>query len=106
MSMRMTDVQVLVQKTGDIAKIQQVHNQENNLRQQENAGTIAENTNKNTKTVNKPKANEGKLVHEKQEQEQQAKKNKNKRGNDEKKENTEEHPHLDPNRGTNLDILA
>jgi hypothetical protein len=102
----MTDMQVLVQKTGDVARIQQVQHQENNLRQQEIAGSIMQNTNKNTQSVNKPQANEGKLVHEKQEQEEQAKKKKNKRGNDGKKENIEEHSHLDPNRGSNLDILA
>lgn len=109
MSMRIMDMQVLVQKSTDVAKIQQIQHQENNLRQQEIASHIVENTNKNTQTVNKPLANESKLVHEKQDNEEKHKKNRNKRGNDEikeNKENTEEHPRLDTNRGTNLDILA
>lgn len=106
MSIRSMDMQVLVQKTGDVARIQQIQNQENNFRQQEISSNILENTNKKSQTVNKTQSNEGKLVHEKQEKEEQSKKNKNKRGNSVKKENTEEHQQLDPNRGTNLDILA
>ncbi len=109
MSIRIMDMQVLVQKTTDVAKIQHVQQQENNLRQQEIASHIIESTKKNTQTVNKPLANESKLVHEKYDQEEKNKKNKNKRGNDENKENkenAEEHPRLDSNKGFNLDILA
>lgn len=110
MGMRIMDMQVMVQKTGEVAKIQQAQLQENNFRQQEIGSSIVANTNKNTHSVNKPEANEGKLVHDKQEGEKGSGKNKKKKGNSENKENTkdnaDEHKQLDPNRGTNLDILA
>ena len=106
MSMRVMDMQVLVQKTADMAKIQQVQHQETNLKQHEMANQIVAQTQQNTQTINKPLANESKLVHEKQEKEDQAKKNRKKRGNLENGENTEEHTQLDMNRGNNLDILA
>ena len=106
MSMKIMDMQVLIQKTADVAKIQQVQHQETNLRQQEMANQIAAQTQQNTQNVNKPQANQSKLVHEKQDKEEQAKKSRKKRGNNKKEENTEECKQLDPNRGNNLDILA
>ena len=106
MSMRIMDMQVLVQKTTDVAKIQQAQHQETNLKQQDMANQIVAQTQQNTKTVNKPLANESKLVHEKQEKENNAKKSRKKRGDHENEENTEEHTQLDLNRGNKLDILA
>lgn len=100
-------MQVLIQKTTEVAKIQQIQHQETNLKQHEMAHQIAAQTQQNTKTVNKPLANEAKLVHEKQEHENNEKKRRKKRGDIEKEENTEEeHTKLDVNRGNNLDILA
>ena len=106
MSMKIMDMQVLIQKTADVAKIQQVQNQETNLRQQEMTNQIAAQTQQNTKNVNKPQANQSKLVHEKHDKEEQAKKSRKKRGNKEKKENTEDCKQIDPIRGNSLDILA
>lgn len=106
MSMKIMDMQVLIQKTADVAKIQHVQNQESNVRQQESANQIAFQTQQNTHAINKPPENQAKFVHEKQEKEEEAKKNRKKRGNVNKEENTEEHKHLDPNRGNKLDILA
>lgn len=106
MGMRIMDMQVLIQKTTDVAKIQQVQHQETNLRQQEMAHQIVAQTQQNTQTVNKPQANQAKLVHEKQEKEEEQKKSRKKRGNNGNEENTEEHKLLDPNRGNKLDILA
>ncbi len=106
MSMKIMDMQVLIQKTADVAKIQHVQNQETNLRQQEMAQQIAAQTQQNTQNVNKPQANQGKLIHEKQEKEEQAKKSRKKRGNNGNEENIEEHKQLNPNQGNKLDILA
>ncbi|CFX66585.1 Uncharacterized [Syntrophomonas zehnderi OL-4] len=106
MSIRTMDMQVLVQKTGDVAKIQQIQNQGNNLRQQEISSNILQDTNKNTHTVNKTQASEGKQVYKKQDKEKNPPNDKNKKGNSTKKENKEEDQQLDPHRGTNLDILA
>lgn len=106
MSMKIMDMQVLVQKTADVAKIQHVQNQESNIRQQEMANQIAAQTQQNTHSINKPPENQAKFVHQKQEKEEETKKNKKKRGNVRKEENTEEQKHLDPDRGNKLDILA
>jgi len=104
--MKIMDMQVLIQKTADVAKIQQVQNQETNLRQQEMTNQIAAQTQQNTKNVNKPQANQAKLVHEKHDKEEEAKKSRKKRGNKENKENTEDCKQIDPIRGNSLDILA
>lgn len=106
MSMKIMDMQVLIQKTADVSKIQQVQNQESNIRQQELTNQIVAQTQQNTHSINRPPANQAKLVHEKQEQEEHSKKNRKKRGNIGNIENKEEHKQLaDPNRGNNLDIL-
>lgn len=106
MSMKIMDMQVLVQKTADVAKMQQVHNQESNVRQQEMTNQIAAQTQQNTHNVNKPLANQSKFVHEKQEKDDQTKKSKKKRGKILQAENTEEGNKLAPNCGNKLDILA
>jgi len=99
-------MQVLVQKTGDMAKIQQVQHQETNLKQHEMANQIVAQTQQNTQSVNQPSASESKLVHEKEEKDNNNKKNRKKRGNSINEENTEDCNPLDPNRGNKLDILA
>lgn len=106
MSIKSVDMQVLIQKTSDVARIQQIQNQGNNFRQQEISSNILQDTNQNTQTVKKPPAGEGKLVHEKQEHEKNSSQDERKRGNKAKKSNSEEEKQLDPNRGGKLDILA
>lgn len=92
MTIRSIDMQVLVQKVGDVAKIQQVHMQENQGKQQELANQIMEQTVKNRRSVSKTAKNEGRLVNEKQQNDgdkrgrKENKPNKNKESsNDEKK---------------------
>lgn len=106
MSMKIMDMQVLIQKTADVAKIQHVQNQESNVRQQEFANQIAAQTQQNTHSINRAPEHQSKLVHEKQEKEEEAKKNKKKRGNVSKEANNKKDDHLDPDRGNKLDIMA
>lgn len=106
MSMKIMDMQVLVQKTTDVAKVQHVQNQESNLRQQEMANQIVSQTQQNTHNVNQPLSSQSKLVHEKEEKDEKTKKNRRKKGNQTQEENTEESKNLDPNRGKKLDIMA
>lgn len=106
MSMKIMDMQVLIQKTADVAKIQHVQNQESNVRQQESANQIAAQTQQNTHSINRTPEHQAKLVHEKQEKEEDAKKNKKKRGNVGKEANNKKDDQLDPDRGNKLDIMA
>ena len=105
MSIRSTDMQVLIQKVGDVAKLQQIQQHEVNLKQQEFNSQILDQTVKNTHTVNQTLRDESALVHEKQEKEEKSKKNRNKKGNADNKENSkEQHRNLEPGRGDKLDI--
>ncbi len=107
MSIRSTDMQVLIQKVGDVAKLQQIQQHEVNLKQQEFNNQILDQTIKNTHTVNQTLRDESALVHEKQENEENAKKKRNKRGNIDNKENSkEQHKNLEPGRGDKLDIIV
>lgn len=104
MSIRSIDMQVLVQKVGDVAKIQQAQQLENSNRQQESAQQIGQQTHIDAKTVKQPLKNDRAHVHEKQEKEQQEKKSRAKKGKDEQTENNEKHE-KDGNRpGNHLDI--
>lgn len=108
MTIRSIDMQVLIPKVTDIAKIQQVQLQENTARQQENINHNAQETFKNTNTVNQLLKNESALVHEKEEQEKKFKKNKEKKGKRENKPNTKNSSMnsfpVEPQRGNTIDI--
>jgi len=98
-------MQVLVQKVGDVAKIQQAQQTGNNHRQEEFIKNINEQTDRYTKTVNKALQSENKKVHEKEEKEEQSRKrykDSNKKENDEDKDNKLQSSNQS---GTNLDIL-
>ena len=64
MTIRSVDMQVLIQKVGDVARIQQSQQLENNSRQQEFTQQISQQTDKNVKTVNQMLRNERSYVHE------------------------------------------
>ncbi|MDD2585230.1 MAG: hypothetical protein PHT79_00595 [Syntrophomonadaceae bacterium] len=104
MTIRSIDMQVLVQKVGDVAKIQQVQQSDHANRQQEFAQQIAQQTEKNTKTVNQPLQNQSKLIHEKQEKEKQSRKYRNKEGKKDNKENNDDNVIFEPNKGKTIDI--
>ena len=98
-------MQVLVQKVGDVAKLQQAQQTGNNHRQEEFIKNINEQTDRYTKTVNKALQSENKKVHEKEEKEEQSRKrykDSNKKENDEDKDNKLQSSNQS---GTNLDIL-
>lgn len=88
MTIRSIDMQVLIPKVTDVAKVQQIQQQENTARQQENANNIIRETIKNTNTVNQPLRDESALIHRKEEQEKNFKKNKQKKGKYQNKPNT------------------
>lgn len=107
MTIRSIDMQVLIPKVTDVARVQQIQQQENSVRQQENANHIMQQTIKNTNTVNQPLRNESALVHEKEEQEKNFKKNKEKRGKRENKPNTKkdsENTNIQSSSGNTIDI--
>ena len=107
MSIRSTDMQVLIQKVGDVAKLQQIQQQELSVKQQEFNNQIMDQTLKNTHAVNQTLRDESALVHEKQEKDEKAKKSKNKAGNTDNKENIKEkHKNMEPGRGDKLDIIV
>lgn len=74
MSIRSVDMQVLVQKTGDIARIQAAHQVEGQHKMMENTQNISAQNENIARRVNDPLRNESKLVHDKEEQEKDQKK--------------------------------
>ncbi|MGS0764287.1 hypothetical protein [Syntrophomonas curvata] len=74
MTIKSIDMQVLVQKVGDVAKIQQAQQIGNNHRQEEFIKNINQETDRYSKTVNKPGESRHKKVDEKEEKEKQSQK--------------------------------
>lgn len=103
MTIKSVDMQVLVQKVGDVAKIQQAQQTGNNHRQEEFIKNINEQTDRYTKTVNKALQSEHKKVHEKEEKEKQSRKRY--RGSN-KQENEEDKSNSGNESGSNLDIIV
>jgi len=106
MTIRSIDMQVLIQKVGDVARIQQSQQLENNSRQQEFTQQISQQTDKNVKTVNQMLRNERSYVHEKQEKEQSGKKKQAKKGKSEKIANRDKTDTRPNKRGNKLDIIV
>lgn len=115
MTIKSIDMQVLIPKVTDVAKVQQIQQQENSARQQENANNIIRETLKNTNTVNQPLRDESVFIHQKEEQEKNFKKNKQKKGKYQNKPNTKnsvenpvensvENSKLKPASGNTIDI--
>jgi hypothetical protein len=103
MTIKSVDMQVLVQKVGDVAKIQQAQQTGNNHRQEEFIKNINEQTDRYTKTVNKALQSEHKKVHEKEEKEKQSRKRY--KGSN-KQENEEDKSNSGNESGSNLDIIV
>ncbi|MEN6348059.1 MAG: hypothetical protein ABFD08_01480 [Syntrophomonas sp.] len=111
MSIRSIDMQVLVQKVSDVAKVQQAQQVENSNRQQESVQQINHQTNIEVKTVNEPLRNEHAHVHEKQEQKEKEKKSKPKKGNNDNTENSDrttvaQNKNTPDKNGSHLDIIV
>lgn len=111
MTIKSVDMQVLVQKIGDVARVQQTQQQDHQARQQGFINEIQSQTQRNSKTVNETLRNEQKIVHEKQEKDGQKKENKSQRRTEAvaTKESDTDRPadaNLEPGRGENLDIFV
>jgi len=107
MTIRSIDMQVLVQKVGDIAKIQQTEKTDQQVRQQSFLEQIAQQTQLVSNTVNQTPASESGLI---QENESDKKKKPPKQKKKDRVSGLEDEEVLnwadDPNKGSNLDIRA
>ncbi|MGR6836131.1 hypothetical protein [Syntrophomonas erecta] len=106
MTIRSIDMQVLVQKVGEVAKIQQSERLEHNQRQQENNQYINLQTAMNSKTVNKLEQNESALIQDKQESEHKKKKKFKQAKRKENVADPELEAFKDLTRGNTIDIKA
>jgi len=99
-------MQVLVQKTGDIARIQAAQQVEGQHKLMENTQNINAQNENIARRVNDPLRNESKLVHEKEEQEKnQKKKQREQENNDETRKGKESIKQKVKDQGSNhLDI--
>ncbi|MBO8159377.1 hypothetical protein [Thermosyntropha sp.] len=103
MTIKSIDMQVLVQKIGDVAKIKQAEQSNANNRQQDFIMQISQDTQKYSKTVHQALAAEKKFVHEREERKDKSRyKGKKKENNnivDSKKEDE-----INSDKGNNIDI--
>lgn len=74
MTIRSIDAQVLVQKVGEVAKIQQAQQVGNIHKQDEFINNISKQTEKYSKTVNRSESSQNKRIERKKEKEGQARK--------------------------------
>ncbi|HWP98611.1 MAG TPA: hypothetical protein VN426_17345 [Syntrophomonadaceae bacterium] len=106
MSIRSVDMQVLVQKVGDISRIQQTHQVEENNRQQEFNQAIVQQTDHNSKEVNQSLRSEEAYVHERQEKQKKEEKGQEKKGKKEDTANTDNKSQNMSQSGHRLDITV
>lgn len=83
MTIRSVDMQVLVQRAGDVSKIQQVQQVQNATKHQENLQQIMQQTTIVSKTVEQNRETESKRVHEEKEKEKRKKQGKKRPKDDE-----------------------
>lgn len=107
MTIRSIDMQVLVQKVGDVAKIQQTEKTDQQVKQQSFLEQISQQTQQVSTTVNKTPTSDPSLIRDKQSDK------KKKLSKQKKKETTSELDDEDslnwagdPHKGSNLDIRA
>ncbi|MBC7075079.1 MAG: hypothetical protein H5T98_03175 [Syntrophomonadaceae bacterium] len=105
MTIKSVDMQVLVQKVGDVAKIQQVQRTGDENRHYEFNQQISQHIEKNTKTVNQPLHSEFEYIYDKQEK-QKRRKFKAKKGNEKKTENNKSNAPEENGKGSRLDIIV
>lgn len=104
MSIRSVDMQVLVQKVGDISRIQHTHQVEESQRQQEFNQAIVQQTDHNSREVNQSLRGEEAYVHERQEKQKKEKKGEEKKGKREETANTDNKSQNMSQPGQRLDI--
>lgn len=104
-TIRSVDMQVLVQKVGDVAKIKQAEQSSDNNRQQQFTQQINQDTIKYSKTVNQALPGEKKRVHDdKEDKEKRTLYRRKKGGKSQEKENNTENWSFNSDTGTNIDI--
>ena len=107
MTIRSVDMQVLLPKVSDVARIQQIAHNENNVKQQEQNQMIMHQTARTSQSVNQLSKDEQARLREKEEKEKKEKKYEQKRGNSKNIENTNEvNAKTKQNSGFNLDITV
>lgn len=97
-------MQVLVQKVGEVARIQHTQHIEHDKRQQEFAQAIARQTEHNTKEVNHMLKSEHAEIHQRQEKQKKEKKSQEKKGKTENEANNDNKSLNPDNSGHLLDI--
>lgn len=104
MSIRSIDMQVLVQKVGDVARIQHTHQVDHDKRQQEFVQAIAQQTQHNTKEVNQMLRSEHAEIHQRQEKQKKEKNSQEKKGKHENEANNDNKSLNNNDSGHFLDI--
>lgn len=89
MSMKIVDMQVMLQRTSEVSRVQHIHQQEHDLRQQEFIAQMAVQTEKAESEVRRTPKNEESVIREKPEREKNSEKRDKKEGKQETGENTE-----------------
>lgn len=106
MTIRSIDMQVLVQKVGEVAKIQQAEKTSQHIKQQSFLEQIAQQTEVVSKTVNEASASEPGLIREKQSDKKKKHADKKKARQNEPDDEETANWTPDPNKGSNLDVRA
>lgn len=104
MTIRSVDMQVLVQKAGDVARVQQSHQIDQDRRQQEFNQAMIQQINHNTKEVNQTRKGEDVYIQERQEKQKKQKNEQENKGNDETTANNENKSVKSPTQGHRVDI--
>jgi len=103
MSIKSVDMQVLVQKVGEVARIQQAEQAGAHKNRQEFAEAISAQTVKNSKTPRKVEQKKAEMNTEK-DKDKEKKKSRKKAGQQESKDIAEQELFLDPDKGSKVDI--
>ncbi|MGE5416624.1 MAG: hypothetical protein ACM3UZ_07665 [Acidobacteriota bacterium] len=89
MSMKIIDMQVLLPRASEVSRVQQIHQQEHDQKQQEFIAQMAVQAEKAEAEVRRTPRNEESIIREKPEREKNSEKRQKKEGKQETEENTE-----------------
>lgn len=107
MSMRTVDLQVLIPRSNEVARVQQVQQQVNQNQQQELTAQLLQQTAKNERSINPSREGEKVLIREREEKEKKEKKSKRQAGKPEEEENNFNHEsRARSGLGSRIDIKA
>ena len=106
MTIRSIDMQVLVQKVGEVSKLQQIEKTDQQVRQQAFLEQIAQQTEQVSTTVNQTPASEAALIREKQSDKKKKSPHKKNADHSESEEEEATNWANDQDRGSKLDIRS